>query len=149
MKFKNNWYLYIIIILAVLLGVFLVYKFAFSDKQAETKLVNITVKDLENKVENKEDFILVITQTGCSHCKQYLPELDRTLKDMNLEASVLNISDLKEEEKVSLAKIANFSGTPTTLFFTEGTEKTSLNRIVGYASKAKIKERLESLGYNK
>ena len=45
--------------------------------------------------------------------------------------SKLNITNLTTDEKITLSKYANFSGTPTTLFFTEGEEKTSLNRIVG------------------
>lgn len=146
---KKNWYLYLIIIMVIFFGAFLVYKFAFSEKIADSKLINIKVADLETKISNKETFILVISQTGCSHCEQYLPELDRTLKEINLEANVLNITNLTTDEKITLSKYANFSGTPTTLFFTEGEEKTSLNRIVGYTSKAKIKERLTSLGYIK
>lgn len=146
---KKNWHLCLIIILAICLGTFLVWKFAFSEKLAETKLVNVGMSELETKINNKDDFILVITQTGCSHCEQYLPELDRTLKEINLEAYTLNISNLSSEEKTTLNKYANFGGTPTTIFFTEGKEKTALNRIVGYASKAKITERLKSLGYIK
>ncbi|MCI9280541.1 MAG: thioredoxin family protein [Bacilli bacterium] len=146
---KKNWYLYLIILLVICFGAFLVYKFAFSEKISDTKLIDIKMTDLEAKIENKESFILVISQTGCSHCEQYLPELDRTLKEINLEANVLNITNLNTEEKITLSKYANFSGTPTTLFFTDGEEKTSLNRIIGYASKAKIKERLSSLGYIK
>ncbi len=145
---KKNWYLYLIILLVICFGAFLVYKFAFSEKISDTKLIDIKMTDLEAKIENKESFILVISQTGCSHCEQYLPELDRTLKEINLEANVLNITNLNTEEKITLSKYANFSGTPTTLFFTDG-EETSLNRIIGYASKAKIKERLSSLGYIK
>lgn len=146
---KKNWYLYLIILLVICFGAFLVYKFAFSEKISDTKLIDIKMTDLEAKIENRESFILVISQTGCSHCEQYLPELDRTLKEINLEANVLNITNLNTEEKITLSKYANFSGTPTTLFFTDGEEKTSLNRIIGYASKAKIKERLSSLGYIK
>ena len=146
---KKNWYLYLIILLVICFGAFLVYKFAFSEEISDTKLIDIKMTDLEAKIENKESFILVISQTGCSHCEQYLPELDRTLKEINLEANVLNITNLNTEEKITLSKYANFSGTPTTLFFTDGEEKTSLNRIIGYASKAKIKERLASLGYIK
>lgn len=142
-----NLKLYLVIIAIILLGVFLVYKFAFSD--SETNIVNIKVADLETKIENKETFILVISQTGCSHCEQYLPELDRTLANYDLEAYVLNISGLDKENTQTLAKYVNFSVTPTTVFFTNGEEKTTLNRLIGYASKTKIVERLKSLGYIK
>lgn len=144
---KLNLILYIVIILIVLIGAFLVYKFAFSEKVTESKLINIKVSELEEKINNKDTFILVISQTGCSHCEQYLPELDRALKEVDLNAYVLNVTGLDSANSSTLAKYVNFSGTPTTIFFNEGIEKTTLNRIVGYASKNKIKERLQSLGY--
>lgn len=146
MKNKNNILLYFIIIIIVLLGAFLIYRLAFHTKE-ETKLINMTITDLEAKINNKESFVLVITQTGCSHCEQYLPELERALKEVNLNAYTLNITNLDQEGNETLQKYASFSGTPTTIFFKEGTETTTLNRIVGYASKTKIMERLKSLGY--
>lgn len=149
MKNRNsNFKLYLVIIAVILLGVFLVYKLAFSDSE-NTNIINIKVSDLETKIENKETFILVISQTGCSHCEQYLPELNRTLADYDLDAFVLNISGLDKENTQTLANYVNFSGTPTTIFFIDGEEKTTLNRLVGYASKTKIIDRLESLGYIK
>lgn len=148
---KNKKYkivLFLLIAIIILGGAFLVYKFAFS-KSSNTSLVDIKVSDLESKIENKDTFILVLSQTGCSHCEQYLPELDRTLLEYDLNAYVLNITNISEDDSKKLAQIVNFSGTPTTVFFTEGQEKTALNRFVGYASKTKIVERLESLGYIK
>ncbi len=133
-------------LVVVLLGAFLIYKLAFHPNE-KSMLINIKASDLETKINNKENFVLVISQTGCSHCEQYLPELDRTLKAVDFKAYVLNITGINNEEAQTLAKYANFSGTPTTIFFSEGVEKTTLNRIIGYASQAKITERLKSLGY--
>lgn len=143
---KNKKVLFLIIIFLVLLGAFIVYKLAFSDNK-NSRIVEISVSDLEEKINSNETFILVISQTGCSHCEQYLPELERTLKEYDLTAYDLNITGLSEEDSNKLAKYVNFSGTPTTIFFTDGEEKTSLNRIVGYASKSKIVERFKSLGF--
>lgn len=146
-KMKNkNLILYILIAIIVVIGILLVYKLAFKTNE-NTNLVDITVNELENKITNKETFILVISQTGCSHCEQYLPELNRTLKEVNLNAYVINLSKLSSEEATTLNKYVNVSGTPTTVFFHEGEEATTLNRISGYAPKVKIKERLKSLGY--
>lgn len=143
---KKNLWLIPLILVIVGAGVFLVYQFAFH-KQEESKLIDIQVSDFVEKIESKDTLILVVSQTGCSHCEQYLPELDRTLKEKNLNAYVLNITNLSKEESATLSKYVNFSGTPTTIFFRDGVEKTTLNRIVGYASKNKIIERLQALGY--
>lgn len=141
---KRNLLCGIVFSLTFLFGFILVYNLV---AKKEEKLIEITVPILESKIENKDTFVLVISQTGCSHCQQYLPELEKTLKEVNLNAFVLNVSNITSEEGTTLNKYVNFSGTPTTLFFTNGVETTSLNRIVGYASKTKIKERLKSLGY--
>jgi thioredoxin-related protein len=145
---KRNLWLCVIILLVIILGVFLVYKLAFkNDSDGSDSVISIGISDLENKIENKDTFILVITQTDCSHCKQYLPELRRTLKKYDIVAYELDVQKLDSDEKTTLAKYVNFSGTPTTLFYTDGEEKTTLNRLVGYAAESKIVERLKSLGY--
>lgn len=143
---KENWKLYLIIAIIICLGAFLVYRLAFVEGKNDP-VKNITIHELETKINNKETFMLVITQTGCSHCEQYLPELSRTLSQHDLTAYELNITNLEPEDKMILSKYATFSGTPTTIFFTGGIEKTTLNRIIGYASQSKIEERLKSLGY--
>ena len=146
----KNTKLYIIILAVVILGSFLVYFFAFKDNTTkDQKVIEISINDLEAKINNKETFILVLSQTGCSHCNQYLPELERSLKEVNLYAYELNISKLGDVNSNTLAKYITYSGTPTTVFFINGAEKTTLNRIVGYAPKVKIIERLKSLGYVK
>ncbi len=151
MKSKNlKFIIGVILIIVIILGAFLIYNFVFQNNNKESNnLVNINMTDLEQKINSKETFMLVISQTGCSHCEQYLPELDRTLSDYDLKANVLNISNLSDSDSKKLSQYANFSGTPTTMFFIDGEEKTSLNRLVGYASKDKIVERLQSLGYVK
>lgn len=144
MKIKN-WKLYLIIAVVIAIGVFLVYKLAFADNNAS--LQTISISEFENKIKAKDTFILVITQTGCSHCEQYLPELNRTLSDNNITAYELNVTGLSTEDGKRLAQYVNFSGTPTTVFYNKGEEQTTLNRIIGYASQKKIEERLRSLGF--
>lgn len=143
---KHNFILFGVIVLVILLGAFFVYKLAFSDGTF-THLEDVSLSQLDTKITNKESFVLVITQTGCSHCEQYLPELNKTLEEYDLKANVLNITNLSEEDSKKLSSYVNFSGTPTTIFFIDGEEKTTLNRLVGYASRDKIIERLKSLGY--
>lgn len=143
---KRNLVLFGVVTLIVVVGSVLIYTLSLK-KEDTTQLISISVIDLENKVNQKESFVLVLSQTGCPHCEQYLPELDKALKEVNLNAYVINISDLDKENATKLNTYANVSGTPTTLFFHEGLETTSLNRISGYAPKAKIIERLKSLGY--
>ena len=99
--------LWFIIAAFVAIGIFLVYAFIIKDTTAESKLININVSELESKINNEETFMLVISQTGCSHCEQYLPELDRTLQEVNLNAYILNITGLDSENASTLNKYVN------------------------------------------
>ncbi len=145
-KILKKWYLYLIIIAVIGLGFFLVYKLAFANENKN--LIEININELQDKVNNEEDFVLVISQTGCPHCEQYLPELQKTIEKINFKVYLLNLSNIKtESDAKALSLIANISGTPTTLFFKNGKETTSLNRIVGYTNEKNIIARLESLGY--
>ena len=50
------------------------------DTAAKDKtLVELTYNELEKKLNNGDTFILVITQTRCSHCAQYKPVLKEVL----------------------------------------------------------------------
>ena len=102
---------------------------------------------LKEKIDNKEKFVLVITQTGCSHCMAYLPVLDEIGKDYKLTFYDINMTNLSDEEKTEFNKLVRISGTPTTIFYTDGEEKTTTSRLVGEKTKEKIINRLKSEGY--
>ena len=53
-------------------------------KSEYESVLNIDLTGLKEKIDNKEKFVLVITQTGCSHCMAYLPVLDEIGKDYKL-----------------------------------------------------------------
>ena len=109
-KMKNkNIFLGVIIILLIVLGSSLIYTLAFKNMGKDSNLISLSVSELEAKINNKDTFILVITQTGCSHCEQYIPELNRTLKKNNLTAYKLNITELNKEKIKQFSKGLLFS----------------------------------------
>ena len=56
---------------------------------------------------------------------------------------------LTEDERAAFLKIAHFDGTPTTVFFIDGEEKSAVSRINGDASTEKIIKKLKSNGFIK
>lgn len=110
-------------------------------------LIEISFDELNKKVKNKETFILLISQTDCSHCLAYKPVLKRVLAKYDIYAYELALDKLEKEEKTELNNIANVSGTPNTVFIFDGEEKNTANRIVGEASETKIISRLKALGF--
>ncbi len=106
----------------------------------------INFDELEEKIDNKDSFILEIIQTGCSHCEEFSPRFKAVLKTNNLEAYSLNIYNLNNEEREKFNDLITISGTPTVIFFEKGKEE---NRISGAVSNEKIEEELKESGYIK
>ena len=112
-------------------------------------LKEIKYDKLMEKIDNKESFVIVFSQTNCEHCLAYKPVLSKVARRNKLVVYVLEIDLLSEKKGKELKKIFNFDGTPTTVFVINGEEKTAANRIVGEASEEKITKKLKSNGFIK
>ena len=113
----------------------------------KSNVVSIKFSELKEKIENKDDFVLVITQEGCSHCKNYAPTIKKVSNKYDIKIYDLDLTKLSDEEKKELVTIANVSGTPTTIFFKDGEEKSTLDRLSGAVSESKLVSKLKKLGY--
>ncbi len=114
----------------------------------KNNMERITYSDLEDKIKNKDTFIMEVSQDGCSHCEEYKPVIDEVLKDNKLKAYNLNITYVSEKDYNKFDKEYEFEGTPTTMFFKDGKEVLS-SRLVGTVSKSKLTKELKRLGYIK
>lgn len=140
----------ILVIIAAIIG--MIYAGSVlnnKSKEEDSRLIELNFDELQKKIDNKETFILVLTQTDCSHCITYKPILKETLNEVDLYAYELQTNKLTKEETTKLKDIANASGTPTTIFIRDGQEISTSVRLVGSKSKSQIISRLESLGYIK
>ncbi len=130
----------------------IVYAAITLNKQEELQdsyLVELTYAELAKKVENKESFVLVYTQTTCAHCHDYKPIIKRTLAKVDLIAYEIVLDKLSNEDKAKLNDIANVSGTPTTVFIQNGQEINSSSRLVGIQQEEKLINKFKYLGYIK
>ncbi len=130
----------------------IIYAAITLNKQEELQdsyLVELTYAELAKKVENKESFVLVYTQTTCSHCADYKPILKRTLAKVDLIAYEIVLDKLSKEDKAKLNDIANVGGTPTTIFIQNGQEINSSSRLVGIQQEEKLINKFKYLGYIK
>ncbi len=127
----------------LLIGLFIVILTGCNNSNTITE---INYSKLEDMIDNKDSFILEIVQTGCSHCEEFSPRFKAVLKTNNLKAYSLNLYNLNNEEREKFSKLTtNVTGTPTVLFFKDGSE-TSI-KINGAVSNEKIEERLKDAGY--
>ena len=143
----------VIIILVILLIVGGVITGCYFYKKHNKKESNdkyyhtLTYQTFKKMVDDKKSFILVIHQTGCSHCANYLPIVESVSNEYKLDVYNINTANLSEDDYYKFSGTVHYSGTPTTVFFFDGVEKTPLNRIVGEASKQTTIERYKSLGF--
>lgn len=143
MKKKN-----IIIISILILTIITCFIFIKNNTKQTGELIEVNYKQVKEKVINKENFILVITQSTCSHCATYKPKVKEVAKDYNLNVYFISLDLEKEEDKKAFLKEFNFSGaTPTTIFIKNGTEDSILNRIIGDVSEKKIIEKFKKMGF--
>lgn len=109
----------------------------------------ISFNEFEKKISNKDTFALYIGNEGCSHCISYLPTLKSVVNKYNITLYHLDNSKLSEKESSTFKNYVSISGTPTVVFITKGEEETTLNRIVGEASKEETIKRFKTNGYIK
>lgn len=148
MKKRDNIINLIIVILVIVIICLLGYKLITKNKQERYDYIkNINISELKEKIDNKDSFILVITQDSCSHCKAYLPVINDVAKTYNITIYDISQTNLSDEDATYLKNIASISGTPTTVFIVEGVEKTTTNRLVGNVPKYRVIEHLKALGY--
>ena len=110
-------------------------------KLEDSYLIELSYDELVKKIENKDSFVLVYTQTTCSHCIEYKPILKKTLYKNKLYGYEIVIDKLNTEEKAKLKDIANVSGTPTTIFIKDGVEISTSSRLTGIQTEDKLTNR--------
>lgn len=110
-------------------------------------LVEIKYDEVMEKVNNKESFILLLSQTTCTHCMDFKPKLSKVAKEYKIKVYYLESDLLTDEEDDELKSHFSFRGTPTTIFVVNGEEKTAATRIDGDVSEEKIISKFKSNGY--
>jgi thiol-disulfide isomerase/thioredoxin len=106
--------------------------------------IELSYDEYKEKIDNNDSFIVLLYQTGCSHCESFEPKLNEIVKTYNLEIYALNLADLSEKEYAVVKNKTFVSGTPTTVFIKEGKYE---NKLVGDKDEKYIFEFLISCGY--
>jgi len=80
-----------------------------------------TPGDVESKIENKESFIVVVSASTCSFCKDYEPIIEDFQKqETDVTVIEVVIDELDAEDRNPFVTKYNITGTPATLFFKDG-----------------------------
>ena len=132
-----------IILLITIISILIIYNLT---QPPIGDLKAITYEEIIEKQANKQDFILIISQTTCSHCESYKPKIKQIAQKHGITVYYIDIDTLSNEDE--FLKELNLSGaTPITLFFKSGKETSILNRIEGDLSTKKIINQFKKMGF--
>ena len=143
MKKENKIFIFAIILLIAIIAI-LIINYINTPKKGE--LLQITYSEIEEKIEEEESFVLIISQSTCSHCATYKPKVKVIAEDYGLDIFYMDI-DLEDEKDKILDELHLSGATPTTLFFQNGKEKSMLNRLEGDLSSKTVIQKLQELGF--
>lgn len=101
----------------------------------DTGLVKIDYNSYESKIQNEENFIVIIERTGCGYCESYMPIVETVANDLSIPVYYIDIADLTEEEYYALEDSNTYLkrenwGTPTTLLMSGKTVVDSIGQYV-------------------
>ncbi len=145
MKKKNIFLILCTIVLISLILLIVLYNY-FN----RSRLYELDVNTVIEKINNKDSFILCISATYCEHCKEYKPKLEDISQKYELDIYYIDFDKYSENEQQLFRNYISFDGsTPVTLFIKNGEEETTVNRINGNVSKDKIISKFKSNGFIK
>lgn len=105
----------------------------------------LTLSSFNEMVKKKRSFVVVISQTYCSHCIVYKPIYNEVLKENNSKGYELDIFELSQTERTDFIKEYGINGTPTTLIFIDGVLQKE--KIEGVAEKQYLVDFLAKYGF--
>lgn len=127
----------------------IVIVFICSSCGQNSKLKNLSYKDLQDKLNNNDTFFFVVIKDGCQYCEGFVPKVEDVINEYGIDGYTLNYSKLSEEDDEKFYSEYSVDSTPTTIFIKDGKEISMLQRIVGNVSKEKLIGKLKSNNYIK
>ena len=82
--------------------------------EAKDTIQEIDFKNFKKLFKTSKKSILFLVKDDCSYCKKYLPIVEESLKNMNINAYKININKLAIVDYEELFNYVSFEGTPTT-----------------------------------
>ena len=111
-------------------------------------LKELSVNEVIEKIDDKDSFVLCISQTTCAHCASYKPKLENVANKYNLEIYYIDIDKYEKEEIDEFKTKISFDGsTPVTAFIVEGEESSIASRLFGNVSSDKIVNKLKNFKF--
>ncbi|MFA5409869.1 MAG: hypothetical protein WC343_13940 [Bacilli bacterium] len=112
-------------------------------------LKQIDFNTLKVKIADKETFALYVGNKSCTHCQSFEPKLINVVNTYKVGIFKLDTSTMTNDEYAEFVSLIDEIATPRVLFFYDGIESGTANRIDGDVSEEKIILNLTVNGYIK
>lgn len=110
-----------------------------------SNIEQLSYSTFNDMIKKKRTFVVVISQTFCSHCIAYKPIYNEVLRKHNIKGYDLDIIELEEKQRNDILKSLNVSGTPSTLIYIDGVLQNE--RKEGVVESEKLEEFLSMYGF--
>lgn len=145
MKNKSNIF-YIIVVIAIILIAFILIATLSNTNKAN--LISLTYKQVEEKIDNEDSFILVVSQSTCTHCTTYKPKLEKISNDYDIDIFYIDYDlENKDTQKEFLEEFDLDGSTPITIFIKDGKQTNLFDRLEGDVSESKAIEKFKEMGF--
>lgn len=124
------------------------YNFEKEEVEEYSNIKQIKYAELEEKIKEKESFVLLVSQAQCSHCITYKPTYNNVLKENKIIGYDIDLLTLSDEDYTLLMNLTDVSGTPTTLLYNKG-EEIKEARMEGSKSKEDLTKVLKDYNFIK
>ena len=101
----------------------------------EAGMHKLSYTEYQEKIDNKDNFIVIVSSATCSHCQNFMPVAEDFANDEGLPLYYIDTNDFTSDEWTNLEKSNTFFeensgnwGTPTTLVLAG---KESVDSVVG------------------
>ena len=105
-------------------------------------VVNTTLPEINEKINNKEDMFIIMTQTECGHCHEFASVLVKYAEDRQITFLDLNLTNEEYDDVLPFLEFANVDATPAIIVVKKG--EAVFSEIVGGYSLHDVEEILEA-----
>lgn len=105
----------------------------------------LTYESFNKMVKDKRSFVILISQTYCSHCIEYKPIYNAAFENRTAKGYELDIVNLTQSQRTEILNNLDTKYTPTTLIFIDG--KLQPDRLEGIKTKEELTNFLDMYGF--
>ena len=117
-----------------------------TEEDPTSNLKEVDYQEFKTMLNNQDNFLIIFSQTGCSHCKDFKPKINKIAKENKFIVYYLEIDKIDSETYNTFKDEYDFTGTPTTFVVKKGIIK---DKIVGNVTDEQLSEFLKNNEYIK